>query len=88
METYLQKGNQQAHFQENGFPFVDTPVFGTESCTGCHFSAGLATGYICKENQGPQAIFGGDTSADFSWLLQEKAQWADEQALLTECLKN
>ncbi len=84
METYLQAGNQIAHFQENGFPFDNTQVFGTESCMACHFSAGIATGYLIKQEYAngdgkatPQKtpIFGGDLSADFSWLLQLKANW-------------
>jgi len=80
METYLQAGNQTAHFQENGFPFNDTPIFGTESCMGCHFSAGIATSYMEKaESSGTTKkvpIFGGDLTADFSWLPQLKANWA------------
>lgn len=80
METYLQNGNQKAHFQENGFPFNNAPVFGTESCVACHFSAGIATGYVEKaENSGTiqkVPIFGGDLTGDFSWLLQLKANWA------------
>ncbi len=79
METYLQAGNQEAHFQENGFPFNNTEVFGTESCMGCHFSAGIATNYVLKNINGTQiktAVFGGDTTADFSWLPQLKANWA------------
>jgi len=80
METYLQTGNQPAHFQENGFPFNNTSVFGTESCMACHFSAGIATGYVEKVENSNKVqkvpIFGGDLSADFSWLLQLKANWA------------
>jgi hypothetical protein len=80
METYLQNGNQEAHFQENGFPFNNAPVFGTESCVACHFSAGIATSYVEKaENSGTiqkVPIFAGDLTADFSWLLQLKANWA------------
>lgn len=80
METYLQNGNQEAHFQENGFPFNSTPVFGTESCMACHLAAGIATGYVEKaENLGTVQkvpIFGGDLTADFSWLPQLKAKWA------------
>ncbi|NEQ35185.1 MAG: hypothetical protein F6K40_02210 [Okeania sp. SIO3I5] len=78
METYFQTGNQEAHFQENGFPFDNTQVFGTESCMACHFSAGIATGYITKNTNGHSTkvpVFGGDLSADFSWLPQLKAQF-------------
>jgi len=80
METYLQTGNQKAHFQENGFPFSNTKVFGTESCMACHYSAGIASGYTL--HKGPKdtvkkiPIFAGDASADFSWLPQLKAKWA------------
>lgn len=81
METYFQAGNQTAQIQENGFPPDSTPVFGTESCMGCHFSAGIATDFIIKTDNGtkPQKvpIYAGDLSADFSWLLQQKAQWVD-----------
>jgi hypothetical protein len=80
METYLQTGNQQAHFEENGFPFNRTEVFGTESCMACHFSAGIANGYVNKTINSDTiqkiATFAGDVSADFSWLPQLKAQWA------------
>lgn len=80
METYLQTGNQEAHFQENTFPFNGTPVFGTESCMACHFSAGIATGYVEKVINSATVqkvpIFGGDLTADFSWLPQLKANWA------------
>ncbi|MEO0970483.1 MAG: hypothetical protein AAFX80_19695, partial [Cyanobacteria bacterium J06639_18] len=91
METYLQAGNQAAHFQENGFPFDNTQVFGTESCMACHFSAGIATGYEMKKlnsKNNPNGelvkvpIFGGDLTGDFSWLLQQKAQWKDKQPVL------
>jgi hypothetical protein len=84
METYFQAGNQIAHFQENGFPFNNGQVFGTESCVGCHFSAGIATDYVIKKEYADKdgkvsaqkvAIFGGDLSGDFSWLLQLKANW-------------
>jgi hypothetical protein len=46
----------------------------------CHFSAGIATGYVEKVENSNKVqkvpIFGGDLSADFSWLLQLKANWA------------
>ncbi len=54
----------------------------------CHFSAGIATGYVIKQEYAdsdgkvtPQKtpIFGGDLSADFSWLLQLKANWLKQQ---------
>ncbi|NET00508.1 MAG: hypothetical protein F6K61_08005 [Sphaerospermopsis sp. SIO1G1] len=81
METYFQAGNQLAQFQENGFPQNKTPVFGTESCMACHFSAGIATGYEMKNLNGDEVkvpIFDGDLTGDFSWLPQLKAQWKDQ----------
>jgi hypothetical protein len=79
METYLQTGNQTAHFQENGFPFNSTPVFGTESCMACHYSAGIANGFVNTTGAGGKLIkrptFAGDITADFSWLPQLKAHW-------------
>ncbi len=83
METYFQAGNQKAQIQENGFPFNNAQVFGTESCMGCHFSAGIATNYVLKNLNGTQTkipIFGGDTTADFSWLPQLKAHWLSVQS--------
>jgi hypothetical protein len=74
METYLQKGNQPAQFQIQGFPFNETPVFGTESCMGCHYSAGVATDMVVDSNGQTQVIYGPPMSGDFSWLLQLKAQ--------------
>ena len=77
---------QEIYFQENGFPFNGTPVFGTESCMACHFSAGIATGYVEKVINSATVqkvpIFGGDLSADFSWLPQLKANWAKWECLL------
>jgi hypothetical protein len=75
METYFQKGNQQAtNLQENNPPDT-TIVFGTESCMGCHSSAGIATGYTVNKDGTKTAVFNGQLTADFSWLLQERAQW-------------
>lgn len=79
METYLQTGNETAQFQEQGFPFNDTPIFGTESCMGCHSSAGFAVDYIEDAEGTRTAIFGGQLSADFSWLPQIKAHWDTTQ---------
>jgi len=89
METYFQAGNQMAHFQENGFPFDKTQVFGTESCMACHFSAGIANGYEIKNVNGQMTkvpTFGGDLTGDFSWLLQQKAQWKDQTQVLKRAL--
>ena len=45
-----------------------TPIFGTESCMGCHSSAGL---YINKQKQ-----TSGQLAGDFSWLFTQKAHFA------------
>jgi len=74
METYLQKGNQPAQFQIQGFPFNETPIFGTESCMGCHYSAGIAVDTIVDNYGQTQIVYGPPSSGDFSWLLQLKAQ--------------
>lgn len=76
METYLQKGNQAAQLQIQGFPFNETPSFGTESCMGCHYSAGVAVASAVDNYGNRQVVYGPPSSGDFSWLLQLKAQWA------------
>ncbi len=78
METYLQKGNQIAQLEIQGFPFNETPVFGTESCMGCHYSAGIAVGSLVDQYGNTQVVYGPPSSADFSWLLQLKAHWKKE----------
>lgn len=72
--------NEPAYFQMNNFPMdVDKKntfkqIFGTESCIACHFSSSIATGY--KEQNGVKTpVFGLPTSADFSWLLNQKAHF-------------
>jgi hypothetical protein len=94
METYFQKGLQAAGPLEqddrlaDGAPPIDTTkVFGTESCIGCHYSAGTAVGF--KKNAdgslhienglkvpiyGENGNFGQNGNADFSWLLQIEAK--------------
>jgi hypothetical protein len=93
METYFQTGNQSAgplarDFRLPSNAFADTTtVFGTESCAGCHFSAGACVDFKRDENgqliykDGNKVpIFGIDAAgrqtgnANFSWLLQMKAQ--------------
>ena len=69
METYFQKGNQLASNQEEGAPPSTAMAFGTESCMGCHSSAGVA-----KSGTPSDPTFGGQLTGDFSWLLQQKAQ--------------
>jgi hypothetical protein len=95
METYFQKGRQPAGPLEqddrlaNGSPPIDaTMVTGTESCVGCHYSAGIAIGF--KKNDdgtdkldgigrripifGENGHFGRTGNGAFSWLLQIEAQ--------------
>ena len=49
METYFQKGFQAASPLEQddrtSLIFDTTMVFGTESCVGCHYSAGACIGF-------------------------------------------
>ncbi|WP_437809869.1 hypothetical protein [Sorangium sp. So ce1078] len=44
----------------------------TESCMGCHSSAGIAI--VGSGSSASAYTFGAQLSADFSWLLQQKAQ--------------
>lgn len=92
METYFQKGYQQAAAleQDDRVPVsIDTTmVFGTESCVGCHYSAGACIGFR-KDSRGKELrdatgrkipIFGLNSvdgltgGANFSWLLQLEAR--------------
>jgi hypothetical protein len=54
-------------------PGVNTQTFITESCTGCHSSAGIWTSYDPSSGTGNQS---GQLTADFSWLLSQKASYA------------
>ncbi len=92
METYFQKGYQQAAPLEQddrtSLVFDTTPVFGTESCVGCHYSAGAFIGFkkdgagkpVLDVNGNKIPLFGENGSggatanADFSWLLQLEAK--------------
>ena len=47
-------------------------IFGSESCMGCHSSAGVWTSYNPATQQGTQS---GQLTADFSWLLAQKANY-------------
>ncbi len=69
METYFQVGNQSASNLQEGNPPSNVQAFGTESCTGCHSSAGVAQSGTPKN-----PVFGKQLSGDFSWLLEMKAQ--------------
>ncbi|MFM9948305.1 MAG: hypothetical protein ACKV1O_10240 [Saprospiraceae bacterium] len=92
METYFQIGDQPAYQMEESygnpkFTAADSvTIFATESCTGCHFSAGIATGAAVDTTKGTLvAISGPPQSADFSWLLQTQAQFVNPRP--TEPLK-
>lgn len=94
METYFQKGQQEAGALEQddrlapGAPSIDsTVVIGTESCVGCHYSAGIAIGFKRNDageeilqNGYPMPIYGENShfgrtgNAHFSWLLQLEAK--------------
>jgi hypothetical protein len=86
METYFQKGLQQAGplEQDNRLDprfSTDTKlVFGTESCVGCHYSAGAAIAFRKDPGGALVPIFGENANdgltgnANFSWLLQLEAK--------------
>jgi hypothetical protein len=71
METFFQRGNQSASDLIEGSPVNPTTIFGTESCIGCHSSAG-----IYKVVNGEANNRGRQLSGDFSWLLG-KAKYND-----------
>jgi hypothetical protein len=104
LESYFQGGNQPAGPLEEddrlpvGF-FADNPseritpdrtiVFGTESCVGCHYSAGAVVAFKRDENGNPlhdpatgalipvygeRANFGQTGNADYYWQFQFKAR--------------
>ena len=91
-QTYFQKGFQAASPLEQddrtSLIFDTTMVFGTESCVGCHYSAGACIGFR-KDSSGKLLhdaggnkipIFGQNgnggltANANFSWLLQLEAK--------------
>ncbi len=51
---------------------IGTMIFASESCTGCHSSAGLYVAYDPKTGQGRTS---GQLMGDFSWLLTHKANY-------------
>ena len=53
-------------------PGVSTQILATESCMGCHSSAGIWTSYDPQTQKGTHS---GQLSGDFSWLMLQKAQW-------------
>jgi hypothetical protein len=54
-------------------PQASTTVFASESCMGCHSSAGIYTSYDPKNPNA--ATQSGQLTGDFSWLMSQKAQW-------------
>lgn len=54
-------------------PGINTLIFATESCMGCHSSAGIYTSYTAPGS--PKNTFSGQLSGDFSWLLSQKAAY-------------
>jgi hypothetical protein len=103
MESYFQTGDQVAGplEEDDRLPagnFADgakepvtpdrTRVFGTESCVGCHFSAGAVVGFKTDENgrflkdttgqkipiYGKNGSFGQTGNAHYVWQLQLKAR--------------
>jgi hypothetical protein len=52
-------------------PGITTQIMATESGMGCHSSAGIVTAYDPQTRSKKTA---GQLSADFSWLLSQKAQ--------------
>lgn len=75
METYFQLGNQPAGRLEQGMPDVPEQAFGTESCMGCHYSAGIATMATVGAGGTRTANFSGPLTADFSWMFQQLAHF-------------
>jgi len=99
METFFQQGNQPAGplAEDDRLPpgLLADPatVFATESCAGCHFSAGACIAFKRDNNGrflvqqkdgknyripifGKNAVRGMNGNADYSWLLQLRAQSA------------
>ncbi|SEK93323.1 hypothetical protein SAMN04487910_1508 [Aquimarina amphilecti] len=70
METFFQTGNQSASNLMEANPVSDITIFGTESCMGCHSSAGI------YEYKNGKLSSGDQLTGDFSWLLG-KAQWEE-----------
>lgn len=83
METFFQKGNDNASFLMEAEPKSDIRIFRTESCIGCHSSAGIYNG-IDEKNNFTQLK---QLSGDFSWLLSEKAKW-DQKIPMPNIISN
>jgi hypothetical protein len=56
-------------------PGISTQILATESCMGCHSSAGIYTSYTDKSH----STKSGQLTGDFSWLMSQKAQWNPNQ---------
>ena len=71
METYFQKGSQAAGYLEQDNRLPDNcqtdsiPVVGTESCAGCHYSAGICTGY--KRDVKGQPVITNGVKTPYLW---------------------
>ena len=78
METFFQKGNQNAANLMEDNPRTKFFIYGSESCMGCHSSAGIydSFGPSSSNKDSIVAKTGSQLSADFSWLMG-KAQWLD-----------
>ena len=94
METFFQDGNQKAGplAEDDRLPDGEvadpTTVFGTESCAGCHFSAGACIGFKTGLNGKPlldskgnripifgkNGNFGKTGGANFSWMFQIRSK--------------
>lgn len=73
METFFQAGNEAgSNLMENNPP-NNIQIFGTESCMGCHSSAGIYQAYDPVNKKSKQ---GGQLTGDFSWLLLT-ANWEE-----------
>lgn len=57
-----------------------TTIFATESCMGCHSSAGIYTSYDPKNPNA--ATQSGQLTGDFSWLFSQKAAWNPNTAIV------
>lgn len=74
MESYFQNGNQIASNLEETNLTDSTLVFGTESCMGCHSSAGICIAILTDSKGQDSIVFAPQLSGDFSWLLSQKAK--------------
>jgi len=79
METYFQHGNQSASNLMENNPISDISIYGTESCIGCHSSAGIYNSYSFEHGD-LNVNSGSQLSGDFSWLLG-RAQWDSSKPL-------